>query len=233
MSQILKKQKKRILQNFKKSIDKDKVKTIYHGIDVSTSNVIDADKKLEEITARSRGVILGNAGRLTPQKGQQHLVEIAKILKEKKVEFTLFLAGTGELQKELESLIEKYDLHKEVILLGFVKDMDSFMNSIDVFLLTSIWEGFGYVLVEAMIKSKPVLAFDISSNPEIVTANETGYLIDYPDVNMFAQKAQLLIEDEVLRRKLGEEGRRSVIARFNLSERITEFEYYLLGKDYI
>jgi len=111
--------------------------------------------------------------------------------------------------------------------------MDSFMNSIDVFLLTSIWEGFGYVLVEAMIKSKPVLAFDISSNPEIVTANETGYLIDYPDLNMFAQKAQLLIEDEALRKKLGEEGRKSVIARFNLSERITEFEYYLLGKDYI
>jgi len=225
--------KKRIIQNFKKSIDKDKVKTIYHGIDVSISNSIDADKKLEEITTKSHGVILGNAGRLTPQKGQQHLVEIAKILKEKKVEFTLFLAGTGELQKELESLIDKYDLHKEVILLGFVKDMDSFMNSIDVFLLTSIWEGFGYVLVEAMIKSKPVLAFDISSNPEIVTANETGYLIDYPDLNMFAQKAQLLIEDEALRKKLGEAGQKSVIARFNLSERITEFEYYLLGKEYI
>jgi glycosyltransferase involved in cell wall biosynthesis len=98
--------------------------------------------------------------------------------------------------------------------------------------LTSLWEGFGYVLVEAMIKSKPVLAFDISSNPEIITADKTGYLIKYPDLELFTQRTELLIHNEALRMQLGNKGRESVIKRFNLTDRITEFEYYLLGKDF-
>ncbi|MDR3652938.1 MAG: glycosyltransferase [Paludibacter sp.] len=222
--------KKRILQNFGKRIDEDKVKTIYHGIDIAVPNF--KANKLDEIATKGRGVILGNAGRLTPQKGQKFLIEIAKKLKDKNIEFTLFIAGTGELQNELKLLIETLNLQKEVILLGFVKDMDGFMNSIDVFLLTSLWEGFGYVLVEAMIKSKPVLAFDLSSNPEIITADKTGYLINYPDLDLFVQKAEVLITDESLRKQLGENGKESAIKRFNLIDRITEFEYYLLGKDF-
>jgi len=218
-----------ILQNLGKYIETEKVKTIYHGINTTENN---SNNKIAEITDKGKGIILGNAGRLTQQKGQKYLIEIANELKERKLDFTLFLAGTGELLEELEYLIEKNNLQKEVVLLGFVEDMDSFMNSIDIFLLTSIWEGFGYVLVEAMLKSKPIVAFDISSNPEIVTNNETGFLIEYPDLEMFVQKTQLLIEDRNIRIKLGENGLETVLSRFNLRERITEFEYYLLDKQF-
>jgi len=83
-----------------------------------------------------------------------------------------------------------------------------------------------------MLKSKPVVAFDISSNPEIVTNNETGFLIEYPDLDMFVQKLQLLIEDNEVRKKLGKNGLESVQSRFNFSERVTELEYYLLGKKF-
>lgn len=220
--------KRTILKNLAEVVDEKNVKTIYHGIELKES-LFDQQNKLDIITQNARGVILGNAGRLTPQKGQTHLVELAKKLKDNKIEFTLFIAGTGELQSELERLIDKYELQNEVFLLGFVKDMDSFMNSIDVFLLSSIWEGFGYVLVEAMTKSKPVIAFDVSSNPEIVTS-ESGFLIDYADLDMFYEKTKLLITDESLRKSMGEAGKHNVIDRFDLKDRITEFEYYLLGK---
>jgi len=223
--------KNKILQNFTKYIDKEKVKTIYHGIELDVPNIT-SDDKLEEIVSKGKGVILGNAGRLTAQKGQQHLIQIAKKLKDSNIEFTLFIAGTGEMQDELESLIDKNNLKNEIVLLGFVRDMEAFMNSIDIFLLSSIWEGFGYVLVEAMIKSKPVIAFNISSNPEIVTQDETGFLIDYNDIEMFAKKTQLLIQNEKLRKQFGEAGRKSAVHRFELSERITEFEYHLLGKPF-
>ena len=224
--------KRSILTNFDKSIQKDKVKMIYHGIETESST-LNGYTKIDDIVAKGKGVILGSAGRLTRQKGQHHLIEIARILKDKNVEFTLFIAGTGDLQAELESLIKKYKLENEVILLGFVSNMKGFMNSIDIFLLTSIWEGFGYVLVEAMIESKPVIAFDISSNPEIITKNETGILIDYPDLEMFAEKTKMLIENKILCQQIGERGKKSVIDRFNLSDRITEFENYLLDKNYI
>lgn len=210
-----------------KYINTEKVYVIYHGIEVHNVNIT---RKIKEVEKQGNGIILGNAGRLTPQKGQDKLIEIAKKIKEQKVEFTLFIAGTGELKDSLKVKIKEYGLEKEVILLGFVKDMEAFMNSIDVFLLTSVWEGFGYVLVEAMLKSSPVVAFNMTSNPEIVTANETGFLVDYPNTDDFANKTVEFITNDTLRKSMGGKAKESVLNRFDLEDRITEFEYCLLGK---
>lgn len=220
--------KRSILKYLGKYINEDKVHTIYHGIELDKFNKED-NSKLSEIQEKGHGIILGNAGRLTPQKGQENLIKIAVKLKEEKIDFTIFIAGTGEQKEELTKLINKNNLHKDVILLGFVEDVDSFMNSIDIFLLTSIWEGFGFVLVEAMIKSKPTVAFNITSNPEVVTANETGFLVDALDINMFAQKTKELIQNEELRFKMGEAGRTSVLNRFILEDRVSELESYING----
>lgn len=222
--------KRTILRSLGKYIDNNKVKTIYHGIDV---NKLTNDKTLilKEIKEKGHGVILGNAGRLTSQKGQDKLLMVAKKLKSQNVDFTLFIAGTGELKTKLEKTIDEYDIRKEVVLLGFVDNMELFMNSIDIFLLTSEWEGFGYVLVEAMIKSKPVVAFNKTSNPEIVQQNVSGFLVEYPHLDMFTEKTKLLIKDSHLRKKMGEASKLNVIERFQLADRITELEHYLIDKN--
>jgi glycosyltransferase involved in cell wall biosynthesis len=105
------------------------------------------------------------------------------------------------------------------------------MQAIDIFLLSSKWEGFGYVLVEAMIQSKPIVAFDITSNPEIVDNGQTGFLVKNADLMDFAEKTKLLINDKELRHKMGAKGKSLVEKKFNLQDRITEFEHYLLGKN--
>jgi len=223
--------KRTILQNLKKSVDADKVKVIYHGIDLK---IFDGKIKpeLSAVYQNRSGVVLGNAGRLTSQKGQNYLIEIANRLKQKNIRFTLFIAGTGEMRSALEKLIEKYNLHEEVVLLGFVEDVENFMHAIDIFVLTSIWEGFGYVIVEAMAACKPTIAFDISSNPEIIINNQTGFLIDFPDVEMFSGKMESLINDEDLRIRFGKKGRETVEKYFQLDDRITEFEHYLLNQPF-
>ncbi len=218
--------KQTILKNLHTFLNEDKVKVIYHGIDVNDLNY---ERKLNEIPSESEKIILGNAGRITAQKGHDKLIEIAKELKDKKLNFILYIAGVGEDEPKIKSLIEEYQLQNEVMMLGFVKDMEAFMNSIDVFLLTSLWEGFGYVIVEAMIKSKPVVAYNMSSNPEIISENKTGYLINYPEISDFADKVSLLSKDKKLRESMGNTARQSVINRFELEERITEFEEYLLN----
>jgi len=218
--------KTNMLKYLGKYVNEEKVKTIYHGIDPERLNISQLDK-LDIIQEKGHGIILGNAGRLTEQKNQHKLIEIAKKIHDEGVDFTLFIAGTGELQSELEMLIDKYQLKNNVVLLGFVEDMDMFMSSIDVFLLTSVWEGFGFVLVEAMIKSKPIVAFDITSNPEIIENNKSGFLVSYPDLEMFAEKTVQLIKDEALRKTMGNEGFNAVQKRFILKDRVLEIESYL------
>lgn len=215
--------KRSILKNLYKVIDADKVAVIYHGIEYEENQ----ERILKAIKEHSKGIILGNAGRLTTQKGQDKLVEVARLLKEKSIAFTLFIAGTGVLESKLKAQIKAYDLEKEVVLLGFVEKMNVFYESIDVFLLSSEWEGFGYVIAEAMQKAKPVVAFDISSNPEIISQNETGFLVPFADVKQFTQKIIDLAQDKNLRQTMGRAGVQRVQQKFIRKDRIDELEMYL------
>ena len=213
--------KRMILKNLSPVIDLKKVHTVYHGIDVSK---IDLSKKkiLPEIEGKGRGIILGNAGRLTAQKGQKYLIDIALYLKEKGLEFTLFIAGSGDMEGELRDLIDENELNNEIIMLGFVEDMDAFMNSIDVFLLTSEWEGFGFVLVEAMAREVPVVCFDITSNPEIIKDKETGFLAPFADTRKFSEYILTLTKESNARIEMGKAGRQRVLKEFVIEDRILE-----------
>lgn len=198
-----------------------KVGVIYHGIDTSISLTTQQVYPLPH--KKPNTVILGNAGRLTKQKGQDLLIAVAKILKDRNVDFQLYIAGDGALKEDLEATIKSHNLTNHVFLLGFVAEMNAFMNAIDVFLLSSAWEGFGFVLVEAMLTGCPVVAFNKSSNPEIVSDQETGFLVTYPDVDAFADKVEMLIKDEALRKTLGEKGKQRVRSHFDKQQRIKDF----------
>lgn len=217
--------KRTILANMQHCLPADNVAVIYHGIDMEEL----AHKPVHQLVERDGRVLLGNAGRLTAQKGQKHLVELAAMLKKKGYRFQLLLAGTGELRRELADSIAAHGVQEHVQLLDFVEDMHSFMHSIDVFLLSSLWEGFGYVLVEAMAAAKPVVAFRITSNPEIVDEGRTGFLVEYPDMEAFCQRVEQLIADEQLRIQMGECGKQRAVEKFALDDRIAELERYLLA----
>jgi glycosyltransferase involved in cell wall biosynthesis len=214
-------------KNFGSSFPDEKIKVIYHGIDLEEFDKMGRKPVLDR---RPGQFIIGNAGRLTKQKGQHLLIEIAKELRNLNLDFKICIAGTGDLEDELKEEIKKQQLENYIELLGFVSDVNSFMNDIDVFALTSLWEGFGYVIVEAMAAYKPVVAFDRSSNPEIITDKETGFLVPDVDTTLFAQRIRQLIEDHELLRNMGLKAHRSVEQRFGLQARIDEIEEYLIKK---
>ncbi len=218
--------KRQMFVKMGEGVSKAKVKVIYHGIDIDTFRR-QPQEKMPEVVEQGKGVILGNAGRLTAQKGQDKLIEVAKILHRKGLDFTLFIAGAGEEQTRLQNLIDSYQLQSCVKLLGFVEDMELFMNSIDVFLLSSAWEGFGFVLVEAMIKAKPIVAFDITSNPEIVDDKGGGFLVPFANIDLFANKTARLIQSPALRQQMGTHGQARVHQHFILKDKVAEIEAFL------
>jgi len=145
-------------------------------------------------------IIIGNAGRLVEQKGQHFLIDIAIELNKRSLDFKIQIAGDGQLQQELAQKIKAENLSDQVELLGFVEDMKSFMQQVDIFVSTALWEGFGFVLAEAMVYQKPVLAFNLSSNPELIINGENGFLITPKNCVEFADKLEALITDASLRK---------------------------------
>jgi glycosyltransferase involved in cell wall biosynthesis len=92
------------------------------------------------------------------------------------------------------------------------------MMSVDIFCLTSLWEGFGYVLVEAMACNKPIVAFDISSNPEIIDNGQTGFLVPVSDVEGLVEKTVALMKDKNLCESFGAKGRLRVEQIFDIEK---------------
>jgi len=216
--------KKTVLQNNPNMFPLEKIKVIYNGIDFSNYDP-GTEKRLYK--RNNNEIILGNIGRLVRQKGQRYLIDIASELQKSNLKFKILIGGDGPLKQELLSYAEKLKVTERIIFLGFIDNVVEFMNSIDIFLLTSLWEGFGYVIVEAMICKKPVIAFNCSSNPELIEENKTGYLIEFGNIKNFTEKLEILINDKNLRSNFGEQGYLKATKHFSVVKTINELENFL------
>lgn len=187
---------------------KEKIVLLYNGID--------STKALPPRPERQRShFVIGSAGRLTEQKGQKYLIEMAEILKNEGLPFELRIAGEGELKDSLQRSIENADLEGEVKLLGHVSDMTSFFYSLDVFVFPSLFEGSANTLIETLQHEVPTIAFDVSSNPEIIIHNETGLLATPFSAQELASLVQSVFHDQEKTRSLTKKGLALVAEKFD------------------
>lgn len=180
-------------------IHPDKIKVIYNGIhfpDYQLDALPLYHKKGDEL-------VIGNAGRFVFQKNQSDLIRMAAILKANKIHFKLLLAGSGKLEEELKQLTRELDLQQEVVFTGFQENLSSFYRSLDVFVLSSHWEGFGFVLAEAAYFGIPSVAYRISSNPELIVHEKSGLLADQMDPEELAKLVIHLAKNKEAASKMG------------------------------
>lgn len=194
----------------------EKLVLIYNGVDTSKS--VDKSRKLYE--KHGDEIVIGNAGRLTEQKGQKYLVELAKLLKADGVKFKLLIAGEGELRQTLQKMINDEGLQEEVKLLGHVSDMPGFFNSLDVFVFTSLYEGSANTLIETLQFGVPTIAWDLSSNPEIVIDGQTGYLVKSFDLADMKEKVLKIARDEKIKDELVRNGMNHVSVTFDSAKNL-------------
>lgn len=211
--------KKTILENNPTLYPKDKIKVIYNGIEI---NPIDNDNKKNH-----HEIILGHIGRFSKEKNQRFLIHVAQELIKKEIPFKMILGGDGNEYKEIKDIVSKSNLENKIILPGFINNNDHFFKSIDLFLLPSIWEGFGYVTVEAMAYKKPVIAFNVGSNPEIIKDEITGFLVAPFDLDQFVEKIIYLFKNPQKTSDFGTNGRKRVKEYFDIINSFEQLENYL------
>jgi glycosyltransferase involved in cell wall biosynthesis len=204
-----------ILVNNAQLISPEKIKVIYNGISLDNFDSAIPETVYEKMEGE---LFIGNAGRLEWEKGQKKLIDLAARLKKEGYKFKVLIAGEGSLKNELLAYASRLGVEEEVKILGFVSNIKAFMETIDVFCLTSHWEGFGYVLIEAMACRKPVVAFDVRSTKEIILQGQTGFLVEQNNIDVLAARVEDLLKDQSLRQQMGEQGRKRVESVFELEE---------------
>jgi glycosyltransferase involved in cell wall biosynthesis len=215
-------------------LDPNKIKRIYYGLEVKGYSTVKQDIRKEYRIYDAP--LVGMVGRYAPVKGHQYLLEAMKKVIEKISRAKLFLAGHDQqnTKAKLEQLAEKLGISENVIFAGFSSNVLDLDSQFDVFALSSLWEGFGLVLLEAMSVGTPVVATRVGAVPEIVVDGKTGFLVPPGDPEAMAEKLILLLENKTLAKEIGEAGRKRWQALFSMDRMIkaTEevYDYWLSRK---
>ena len=169
-------------------------------------------------------VLVGNIGRLRPQKGMNYYIEAAdKILsKGKKAKF--FIIGDGPEKDNLNSQIKSLKREKDIILLGQRQDVQNVMKQLDFIVLSSLWEGLPLIPLEAFSVKKPVVATKVDGTPEIVKNKFNGLLVEAKNTLELSEAMLKLIENN----NLIEEYSKNAYETY-----VNKFSYSIFKKNYI
>ncbi|TWT82116.1 putative glycosyltransferase EpsD [Planctomycetes bacterium CA13] len=208
-----------------KKIAEEKIAVVHNGIDhhrfCVTRDKSEARTKLGLPTDKQ---IVGIVAALRPWKSHDKFLESAsKIAKE--APNTLFLiAGQGKERENLVTLTKKLGLEKNVQFMGQVSDVPTFLQSLDISVLTSFHEAFPLSLLESMSSGLPVVSTDVGSVNEIIDDSVTGYLVPFGDTDLFAQKVVSLLQNGELAKQLGDAGRKKVEDMFTVDHMVHRME---------
>ncbi len=197
-------------------VDASKVRIVPNGVDTEKF------KPTEDTTAAKKQFGLGDepcvlfVGSLIPRKGLPFLVKAAgKIVKEHR-ETKFLIVGEGPSKSQLQSAIGTANLSGNFKFLDNLKEdmLAAAYNCADVFVLPSIQEGQGIVLLEAQASSKPVVAFNIGGVNEALRDGETGLLVERGNTDELADAVSRLLSDKGLRERMGADARKFVAENF-------------------
>lgn len=201
---------------------KRRLRRIYNGIDMSIfSAKRNRSEILQKFGLQADLKIMGTVAALVKPKGHVYLLDAAvKVIQEyPKVAF--LIVGDGPLRDELKMKCDELGISERVIFCGYQDNIPDIMFAIDIFVLPSIYEPFGLVLVEAMASAKPIIATNVDGVPEIVTDGFTGLLVPPKNSEELALAILKCLNDRNLAKKLSNQAVLEA-KRFSFEEMVSQ-----------
>lgn len=202
-------------------VDPGHVVVIRNGVPSPKNGAL--PEHVEALLARG-GRFVVSAGRLAEQKGYSHLIKAMELVKREQPLAKLLIAGDGGLSDELRAESRALGLDEAVYFVGELDDVGPLLERADVFVLSSLWEGLPYVILEAMSAGLPVVTTSVGGCPELVENNVSGLVVPPRQPEALAESILSLLGDEALRAKLGLAGRARAADEFSRERCIDENE---------
>jgi glycosyltransferase involved in cell wall biosynthesis len=200
----------------------DKIVVVHDGVNVPWIDHQPAVDAHAAFWLPKGAPVVGNVAALVGHKGQRHFVAAAARVLRDVSDARFLIVGEGELREPLERQIKDLALERHVILTGFRDDVIGLEKSFDVFVMSSVTEGLGSAMLDAMACSRPVVASKTGGIPEAVRDGVTGLLVPPQDEPALAQAIVRLLQDPSLRERLGTAGRHRIVDAFSVERMVAE-----------
>lgn len=211
-------------------ISRSKIALIYNGVEPEQWSGPALQDFRKELGLSEDEVVITSVSRFSPEKGHDFIIDMIRYMKDnadklglsgKKYRF--ILAGSGPLHEQIVKKAGSYGLETDILFTGYANNVRDLLKASDIFIAHSSSEALGIAILEAMASGLPVVTTDSGGTSEIVNSQEQdGILVDYGNVQAFAQAVASLINDAELRKSYAEKGLQIVRERFSLDKTANE-----------
>jgi glycosyltransferase involved in cell wall biosynthesis len=182
-----------------------------------------AREELHAMFSSPPELVVGSAGRLSPEKGFGILVEAAPLVTQEYPGVGFVHFGDGVLRSQIEARILELGLEGRFVLAGFRDDLDRHLPNFDLTVLPSFTEGLPNVVLESLAAGVPVVATAVGGTPEVLADGVDGLLVPPGDPEALASRISQLLAMGEARKQMGLRGRERVRARFTFEERASRY----------
>ena len=201
-------------------IPAERTVTVHEGIDVEHVVAAPPVNVHEAFWLPHHAPVVGNVAALVPHKGQRYLIDAAHLVVREIPDARFIILGEGELREHLEKQVREHSLEKHVLLPGFRTDVLGCIKGFDLFVMSSVAEGLGTSLLDAMACRKAIVATSAGGIPEIVDDGVNGLVVPPRDSHALAAAIVRALKDEGLRGRMAEAGFQRVNARFTVEHMV-------------
>jgi glycosyltransferase involved in cell wall biosynthesis len=201
-----------------RGVEEERLVTIRSAVDVERfERSGDCAKFRREFDVPDGALLVAAAGQLIPRKGHRFLLQAIAELGANRGDLRVIVFGEGYLHNQLQAQAESLGVADVVTLAGFREDLDDYVGCFDIFVHPALAEGLGVAALKAAAAGVPVVGFSAGGLPEAVAHDETGILVPPEDTGALRDAIATLMDDQSLRTRLGEAGKKRMQNDFSIA----------------
>jgi glycosyltransferase involved in cell wall biosynthesis len=202
------------------------IHVVHNWVDFSKRLVTRTPSEVKESLGLGDRIVIGCIGRFHPQKGQLYLIRAYSRVVENFPGTVLVLVGDGETRGQLENEVSRLDLTGQVKFTGTVtgEDYNNILNTIDIYVQPSVFEGLPRTLLDAMYMGKAVVATDIDGNREVIEDETNGLLVPSKDPDEITRALLRLLNQRNEIRSFSEAARSTAVSQFGMENQLKKIE---------